>query len=112
MRITIDPSTAADPRMLVYYSADSSDAGLQLAVNESVPAEILSEPTFKWGFTASSGQKTDNKGKCTSARPRPLTLKLPATGQLEERSPAFGLRVPKSSAAVSSAGPGQPYPAA
>lgn len=67
VRITMDPASQADPRLRVYYSPDSTDDGLELVVNEAVPAAVLAETSFKWGFGAGSSTLTDNKG--ASRRP-------------------------------------------
>jgi hypothetical protein len=55
VRVTVDPSTAASPLVSVYYSPDATTANWALAVTAPVPAELLAEPTFKFGFTAGTG---------------------------------------------------------
>lgn len=59
VRVTVDPVTpsARDPRLVVYYSNDVSDTGLRPVVNVSFSnvstlAEILIDPSVKWGIAS------------------------------------------------------------
>jgi len=51
-RITVDPSTYDSPNVTVYYSSDGTLGSLTQVLQVAAPAELLAEPTFKFGFTA------------------------------------------------------------
>jgi hypothetical protein len=55
VRVTVDPSSVASPLVSVYYSPDGATANWALAVTAPVPAALLNEATFKFGFTAGTG---------------------------------------------------------
>lgn len=61
IRVTVDPATANDPRVKVYYGGDGSGAvGGTPKLDIPVPAELLAQPTFKFGFAAATGAVTNN----------------------------------------------------
>lgn len=55
VRIVIDPATAADPRVKVYY-----DAGLLPIIDVALPAEFDSVSNVKIGFSSGTGGSTNN----------------------------------------------------
>lgn len=55
IRVTVDPSTAATPQIKVYYNGSAT-----AALTQGVPAGLLAEPTFKFGFAAGTGAATNN----------------------------------------------------
>ena len=59
VRITVDPSTHADPKITVYYGATAS-ATLTQVLQVAAPAELLAEPTYRFGFTGSTATNTQN----------------------------------------------------
>lgn len=96
VRVTVDPVTKANARLVVYYSEDSTDAGLKVAINTSLPAAIASETTFKWGLAASSGGETDYKGAkrkrclhCPRFIPVYILSPLPVLATLLQRPQSF-----------------------
>ena len=60
IRITVDPASAANPRVKVYYAANGSGTGLTQVLDIAAPAELLAEPTFKFGFSSATGGATNN----------------------------------------------------
>lgn len=62
VRIVIDPSTAPNPQVKVWVCAVSARCDTSttptLAVN--APAQLLSEPTVRFGFSAGTGGATNN----------------------------------------------------
>lgn len=55
IRVVIDPATASDPRVQVYY-----DGGAEPVIDIELPAEFSSVPTVKIGFSAGTGGSTNN----------------------------------------------------
>lgn len=64
-RITVDPSTYASPNVTVFYSSDGTLGSLTQVLQVAAPAELLAEPTFKFGFTAGT-VSGDAPRMCTS----------------------------------------------
>jgi|GEM_PF-2145269 len=59
VRITVDPSTQANPKITIYYGATAS-ATLTQVLQVAAPAELLAEPTYRFGFTGSTATNTQN----------------------------------------------------
>jgi len=94
VRITVDPSTQANPKITVYYGATAS-ATLTQVLQVAAPAELLAEPTYRFGFTGSTATNTQNNevwdlqvSNLVPAPPAETPATSPATSPA--RSPAAG----------------------
>ncbi len=59
VRITVDPATQANPKITVYYGATAS-ATLTQVLQVPAPADLLAEPTYRFGLTGSTATNTQN----------------------------------------------------
>lgn len=60
VRVTVDPATAGNPRVKVYYAANGSGTGLSQVLDVAAPTALLAESTFKFGFSAGTGGLNNN----------------------------------------------------
>lgn len=78
IRVTIDPASVPNPRVTVYYAPNGTGTGLTEVLSIPEPAEMLAEPTFKFGFSAATGGATNNNevwnARVGSLDPVPITI--------------------------------------
>jgi hypothetical protein len=61
IRVTVDPAAVANPRVKVFYgTTGNGTTGANPVIDIAAPAELLAEPTFKFGFGAATGSVTNN----------------------------------------------------
>jgi hypothetical protein len=81
VRVVIDPSTDADPRVTMYY-----DGGTEPIIDIALPAEFSEVSTVKIGFSAGTGGQVNNHsvwGLTSTAAPTTEEEELAPTGSSE-----------------------------
>lgn len=90
VRITIDPSTEASPKVSVWVCAVATrcDTAATPTLSIAAPADLLNEPTIRFGFSAGTGGFTNNHeiwdlqvGSVKQFPPAAITTPSVANGQ-------------------------------